>query len=54
MVLYSKFKWYIYYNFLLIVEILKINKEKKTRIASNQVFVPKVALKAQSHKNRFY
>ena len=27
-------------------------KKKKTRIAPNQVFVPKLALKAQNHKNR--
>ena len=31
-----------------------LEKEKKTMIAPNQVFVPKVALKAQSHKNRFH
>ena len=29
-------------------------EEKKIRIALNQVFVPKVALKAKSHKNRFH
>ena len=29
-------------------------KEKKTKIALNQVYVPKVALKAQNHKNRFH
>ena len=32
----------------------KFKIEKKTRITPNQVFVSKVALKAQSHKNRFY
>ena len=28
-----------------------LTKEKKTKIAINQVYVPKLALKVKSHKN---
>lgn len=31
-----------------------IINEKKTTIAPNQVFVPKIAFKDQSHKNKFH
>ncbi|WZY98714.1 hypothetical protein YC2023_071043 [Brassica napus] len=34
-----------------IVQKTSPSKEKKTKIALNQVFVPKLALKAKSHKN---
>ena len=50
-VLYLASSIFLYFICICDFKLFLFLKEKKTKIALNQVFVPKLALKVKSHKN---